>query len=84
MEKNKITGDYLADSLNCIILSHKIQVIKEKFMDFKRGIDLTSVDIPEFCKPKDEQFETIVNNFIQEIINTNTIEYYYSLAISNV
>lgn len=43
--------------------------------------DLEVVDIPEFCKPKEERFETIEENRIREIVNANKLEYYYQEAL---
>ena len=83
MKKNEqITGDSLADSLNSIILFTKIQAIKNKMKEYKQNLDKMTVDIPEFCKPKEEQFENIINFQIVQMIRNNTLDYFYQQAIN--
>lgn len=78
-EELKITGESLANSLNSIILFKKISTIENKLRQFQQ--DLNEVDIPDFCKPKAEQFETMLNHKINEMIRNNTLDYYYHLAL---
>ena len=80
-EEQTITGESLANSLNSIILFKKISTIEEKMREYKKDLDKLVVDIPEFCKPKDEQFENINNRQINEMIRNNTLDYYYHLAL---
>lgn len=80
-EEQTITGESLANSLNSIILFKKISTIEEKMREYKKDLDKLVVDIPEFCKPKDEQFENIINRQINEMIRNNTLDYYYHLAL---
>lgn len=75
--KDYPTGDELADSLNQIIFNIKVQAIKNKMNEYKEIIDSTIIDIPDFCKPKDEQFNTFVNNQIKQMIRYNTLDYFY-------
>ena len=82
MIEEAITGDNLADSLNAIILYKKISAIENKMREYKRDLDKLVVDIPEFCKPKDEQFENIINKQINEMIRNNTLDYFYQQAIN--
>lgn len=82
-ENEKITGDSLADSLNAIILYKKISVIEQMMTDYKKEIDKFVVDIPEFCKAKEDKFETFVNNRINEMIRSNTLDYHYKQALSS-
>lgn len=82
MVEEKITGESLADSLNAIILYKKISAIEEKMREYKKNLDKLVVDIPEFCKPKDEQFENIINRQINEMIRNNTLDYFYQQAIN--
>ena len=77
----KITGDYLAESLNTIILNKKIEIIKSKLNDYFDTIDITSVDIPDFCKPAQQRRDFLINNFIRDVINGNTLDYYYNMAL---
>lgn len=80
-EEQTITGESLANSLNSIILFKKIAAIEEKMREYKKDLDKLVVDIPEFCKPKEEQFENIINRQINEMIRNNTLDYYYHLAL---
>lgn len=80
-EEQTITGESLANSLNSIILFKKISTIEEKMREYKKDLDKLVVDIPEFCKPKEEQFENIINRQINEMIRNNTLDYYYHLAL---
>lgn len=80
-EEQTITGESLASSLNSIILFKKISAIEEKMREYKKDLDKLVVDIPEFCKPKEEQFENIINRQINEMIRNNTLDYYYHLAL---
>lgn len=80
-EEQTITGESLANSLNSIILFKKISAIEEKMREYKKDLDKLVVDIPEFCKPKDEQFENIINRQINEMIRNNTLDYYYHLTL---
>ena len=81
-ENKKVTGDSLADSLNAIILYRKIESIENKMYQDKQTIDSIGVDIPEFCKPKDEQFQTFVRRQINQMIKDNTLEYFYKLSLN--
>lgn len=78
-EEQTITGESLANSLNSIILFKKISAIENKLRQFQK--DLNEIDIPDFCKPKAEQFENIINQQINEMIRNNTLDYYYHLAL---
>lgn len=80
-EEQTITGESLANSLNSIILFKKISAIEEKMREYKKDLDKLVVDIPEFCKPKEEQFENIINQQINKMIRNNTLDYYYHLAL---
>nr|DAH61735.1 MAG TPA: hypothetical protein [Caudoviricetes sp.] len=80
-KEQTITGESLANSLNSIILFKKISTIEEKMREYKKDLDKLVVDIPEFCKPKEEQFEHIINRQINEMIRNNTLDYYYHLAL---
>lgn len=80
-EEQTITGESLANSLNSIILFKKISTIEEKMREYKKDLDKLVVDIPEFCKPKEEQFENIINQQINKMIRNNTLDYYYHLAL---
>lgn len=80
-EEQTITGESLANSLNSIILFKKISAIEEKMREYKKDLDKLVVDIPDFCKPKAEQFENIINRQINEMIRNNTLDYYYHLAL---
>ena len=82
MVEEKITGESLADSLNSIILYKKITAIEEKMREYKKDLDKLVVDIPDFCKPKEEQFESIINKQINEMIRNNTLDYFYQQAIN--
>ena len=65
-KEQAITGESLANSLNSIILFKKISTIENKLRQFQK--DLNEIDIPDFCKPKEEQFETMLNHKINEMI----------------
>lgn len=80
-ENKKVTGDSLANSLNAIILYRKIESIENKMYKYKQTIDSMFVDIPDFCKPKDEQFSTFVRHQINQMIKDNTLDYFYKLSI---
>lgn len=82
MVEEKITGESLANSLNAIILYKKISAIEEKMREYKKDLDKLVVDIPEFCKPKDEQFENIINRQINEKIRNNTLDYFYQQVVN--
>lgn len=82
MVEEKITGESLANSLNAIILYKKISAIKGKMREYKKDLDKLIVDIPEFCKPKDEQFENIINRQINEMIRNNTLDYFYQQVVN--
>lgn len=82
MVEKKITGESLANSLNAIILYKKITAIEEKMREYKKDLDKLVVDIPEFCKPKDEQFENIINRQINEMIRNNTLDYFYQQVVN--
>lgn len=82
MVEEKITGESLANSLNAIILYKKITAIEEKMREYKKDLDKLVVDIPEFCKPKDEQFENIINRQINEMIRNNTLDYFYQQVVN--
>lgn len=82
MVEETITGESLANSLNSIILFKKISAIEEKMREYKKDLDKLVVDIPEFCKPKDEQFENIIKRQINEIIRNNTLDYFYQQVIN--
>ncbi len=82
MVEEKITGESLANSLNAIILYKKISAIEEKMREYKKDLDKLVVDIPEFCKPKDEQFENIINRQINEMIRNNTLDYFYQQVVN--
>ena len=79
--EQEITGESLANSLNAIILYKKISTIEEKIKSYKETIDRLTVDIPEFCKPKEDRFETFVNRKINEMIRNNTLEECYQKAL---
>lgn len=79
--EQEITGESLANSLNAIILYKKISTIEEKMKSYKETIDRLTVDIPEFCKPKEDRFETFVNRKINERIRNNTLEECYQKAL---
>ena len=82
MVEEKITGESLANSLNAIILYKKISAIEEKMREYKKDLDKLVVDIPEFCKPKEEQFENIINRQINEMIRNNTLDYFYQQVVN--
>jgi hypothetical protein len=82
MVEEKITGESLANSLNSIILYKKISAIEGKMREYKKDLDKLVVDIPEFCKPKDEQFENIINRQINEMIRNNTLDYFYQQVVN--
>lgn len=82
MVEEKITGESLANSLNAIILYKKISAIEEKMREYKKDLDKLIVDIPEFCKPKEEQFENIINRQINEMIRNNTLDYFYQQVVN--
>lgn len=82
MVEEKITGESLANSLNAIILYKKITAIEEKMREYKKDLDKLVVDIPEFCKPKDEQFENIINRQINEMIRNNTLDHFYQQVVN--
>lgn len=82
MVEEKITGESLANSLNAIILYKKITAIEGKMREYKKDLDKLVVDIPEFCKPKDEQFENIINRQINEMIRNNTLDYFYQQVVN--
>lgn len=82
MVEEKNTGESLANSLNAIILYKKISAIEEKMREYKKDLDKLVVDIPEFCKPKDEQFENIINRQINEMIRNNTLDYFYQQVVN--
>lgn len=82
MVEEKITGENLANSLNAIILYKKITAIEEKMREYKKDLDKLVVDIPEFCKPKEEQFENIINRQINEMIRNNTLDYFYQQVVN--
>lgn len=82
MVEEKITGESLANSLNAIIFYKKITAIEEKMREYKKDLDKLVVDIPEFCKPKDEQFENIINRQINEMIRNNTLDYFYQQVVN--
>ena len=82
MVEETITGENLANSLNAIILYKKITAIEEKMREYKKDLDKLVVDIPEFCKPKDEQFENIINRQINEMIRNNTLDYFYQQVVN--
>ena len=82
MVEEQITGESLANSLNAIILYKKITAIEEKMREYKKDLDKLVVDIPEFCKPKEEQFENIINRQINEMIRNNTLDYFYQQVIN--
>jgi hypothetical protein len=79
--EQEITGESLANSLNAIILYKKISTIEEKMKSYKERIDRLTVDIPEFCKPKEDRFETFVNRAINDMIRNNTLEECYQKAL---
>ena len=81
-EEQTITGESLANSLNSIILFKKISTIEEKMREYKKDLDKLVVDIPEFCKPKEEQFENIINRQINEMIRNNTLDYFYQQVVN--
>lgn len=72
------TGDELADSLNKITFNIKVETLKNKMREYKNIIDNFIVDIPEFCKPESERFETFIDNRIKEIVNNNQLDYFYN------
>lgn len=82
MVEEKITGESLANSLNAIILYKKITAIEEKMREYKKDLEKLVVDIPEFCKPKDEQFENIINRQINEMIRNHTLDYFYQQVVN--
>lgn len=82
MVEEKITGESLANSLNAIILYKKITAIEEKMREYKKDLNKLVVDIPEFCKPKEEQFENIINRQINEMIRNNTLDYFYQQVVN--
>lgn len=82
MVEEKITGESLANNLNAIILYKKITAIEEKMREYKKDLDKLVVDIPEFCKPKDEQFKNIINRQINEMIRNNTLDYFYQQVVN--
>lgn len=82
MVEEKITGESLANNLNAIILYKKITAIEEKMREYKKDLDKLVVDIPEFCKPKEEQFENIINRQINEMIRNNTLDYFYQQVVN--
>lgn len=77
-DMQKVTGDELLNEINGTILQIKINAIVKKMYEYKAVIDMTTIDIPDFCKPKEEQFENFVKNRIIEMINTNTLDYFYT------
>lgn len=83
-ENKKVTGDSLAESLNAIILYRKIENIENMMYRYKQTIDSMSVDIPDFCKPKDEQFSTFVRQQINKMIKDNTLDYFYKLSLNDI
>ena len=80
-EDEKITGEYLASSLNAIILYRKIVSIENKMKEYQETIEKTIVDIPEFCKMKEDKFETFINHQINQMIKDNTFDYFYKLSL---
>lgn len=82
MVEEKITGESLANSLNAIILYKKISAIEGKMREYKKDLDKLVVDIPEFYKPKNEQFENIINRQINEMIRNNTLDYFYQQVVN--
>ena len=82
MVEETIIGESLANSLNAIILYKKITAIEEKMREYKKDLDKLVVDIPEFCKPKEEQFENIINRQINEMIRNNTLDYFYQQVVN--
>lgn len=76
-----ISGEEFANSLNAIILYKKISAIEDRMIAYKQEIDRVTVDIPEFCKPVEDRFETFVNNQINEMIRTHTLDYHYKQAL---
>lgn len=79
--KDYPTGDELADSLNREIFNIKTRTIKNKMYEYKNMIDSVVVDIPEFCKPKAEQFETFVDNQIKKMVEEHTLDYFYQKSL---
>ena len=80
-EDEKITGENLANSLNAIILYRKIVSIESKMKEYQETIEKTIVDIPEFCKMKEDKFETFINHQINQMIKDNTLDYFYKLSL---
>lgn len=80
-EDEKITGENLASSLNAIILYRKIVSIENKMKEYQETIEKTIIDIPEFCKMKEDKFETFINHQINQMIKDNTLDYFYKLSL---
>lgn len=80
-EDEKITGENLASSLNAIILYRKIVSIENKMKEYQETIEKTIVDIPEFCKMKEDKFEIFINHQINQMIKDNTLDYFYKLSL---
>lgn len=80
-ENEKITGESLANSLNAIILYKKISSIENKMKEYQETIEKTTVDIPEFCKMKEDKFQTFINHQINQMIRDNTLDYFYQLSL---
>lgn len=81
MKEEKITGESLANSLNAIILFKKITSIENKMKEYQKTIESTIVDIPEFCKMKEDKFQTFIDNQINKMIRDNTLDYFYQLSL---
>ena len=76
-----ITGDMLADELQTLILQRKINTIADKISEYFKTLEQTTVDIPDFMKPKELQQAVFIEKSIYRMLETGTIDYFYKLAI---
>lgn len=76
--KRKITGGMLADSLNKIITQKKLDTLTDKLLDYYLFISENSVDIPEFCKMKDDRIASKINRDINFALKTNSLDFFYN------
>lgn len=69
----------MLEKIKRVFYAERIKLIEAKMRQYHK--DLNVVDIPEFCKPKDERFETFVNERIALMIKHNKVDYFYRKAL---
>lgn len=62
-----IDGDYLASSLNLIILRKQLSDIREMMHDIWEEHEKTEINIPEWQRPITDTFDYMLSQFIQNV-----------------